>query len=71
MAKHVVDKLVQKYDTHQGPRLLDALSVLCVCNGVPIKKNQGKTSMDDCNNHDTIVEGVVKHESKHQINNKF
>ena len=41
MAKHVVEKLVKYSDTAQAPRLLDALSVLCECNGVPIKKNQG------------------------------
>lgn len=28
-------------DPVQGPTLLMALSVLCECNGVPIKRNQG------------------------------
>ena len=49
VTKQLVDKLVQEHDEEvvrknhhfQGPKLLEALSVLCECNGVPIIRNQG------------------------------
>jgi hypothetical protein len=37
-----VQKNQQEHEPAQGPTLLMALSVLCECNGVPIKRNQGK-----------------------------
>ena len=37
----VVDRYIRKKDPFKGPKLLEALSVLCECNGVPIIRNQG------------------------------
>ena len=50
VTKHLVDKIVQipdqgkdeKSNIQQKAVLLDALSVLCECNGVPIRRNQGE-----------------------------
>lgn len=50
VTKQLVDKLVQEHDkeivgksgSFQGSKLLEALSVLCECNGVPIIRNQGE-----------------------------
>ena len=50
VTKHLVEKIVQipeqgkdeKSNTLLKALLLDALSVLCECNGVPIRRNQGE-----------------------------
>lgn len=41
VVKQAVNKNSQQCDPGQGPTLLKALSVLCECNGIPIKRNQG------------------------------
>lgn len=48
----VVDQVVQnqrgRHDPIHGPTLLKALSVLCQCNTVPIKRNQGTVCVSHC-----------------------
>ena len=41
VVNQAVKKNDQMHNPVQGPTLLMALSVLCECNGVPIKRNQG------------------------------